>query len=261
MNIRSRLRSLGKPQKTGIITLVAGLLASIAWVQLIGGAAEGPVRTSPAKGSVLAAVHPKTGVELPAALSHPKVVLARISHGWPTAATREKSGQGGDGSVCLDRSVSTPEALTKEAGRAPTDLIIVLDRSGSIAKWRVSTTQAVHSLLDRLRADDRVGFVTFDGTARLESRLAWAEAGNLARLHQIVNRLGPGASTIGYLTAEPTIAAKSERRQLVLLLQVQALGLGSTKTPLASLADLGMGDFSYTHYLESLEWILASELD
>ena len=124
--------------------------------------------------------------------------------------------------------------------------------------------------------------------------MAPATPTNVARLREILQSLAPGASTnLGHalLLAERSASNRSEgpRRQRVLILsdghantgivepaQLQkiarrladsgsvvstiGMGLGFNETLMASLADQGMGSFSYLEHLESLGSILAAEL-
>lgn len=273
MSVLSRIQSLGNSQKAGVAALVVGVAGALVWAQLAtaapGGLGGGQGGTS---------LDPSTGVELNATLSQPKIV------------------QGGDGTIYLDLSVATPETGDARLRRKPTDMIVVLDRSGSMGegdKWRYAT-QAVHSMLDRLAADDRVSLITFDTNARVDSPLVDASPENIAELHALVKRLGPGDSTnLGdaLLAAEKGVSRRSHGKRLsrVLLLsdgQANAgivdpealgaiarrlsdrgavvstigMGLGFNETLMASLADLGMGSFSYLEHLDSLAVILAKEL-
>ncbi len=277
MNVLTRFQTFGKSRRGGILALLLGILATVLWVQVRAGAFPG----YPHVGGVdpQPSVHPKTGVQFQASLSQPMIV------------------QGSDGTVYLDLSVVTPKISRPDILRMPTDTIVVLDRSGSMAednKWMFAT-QAVHSLLDRLMSGDRIALVTFDTHARVQSQLVSANETNIQRFRDIVNSLSPGASTNlgdGLLAAERMAAALrvSERgRRVILLSDGQAnvgishplelnaiarriadqgsilstvgMGLGFNENLLASLADNGMGSFSYLEHLESLGTILAQELD
>lgn len=273
MQIKSRIHHLGRSTQGGIIVLVLGILSTLLWIR---------IPETPLTAHAGAAVHPGTGVALKATLSHPKIV------------------QGGDGTVYLDLTIQTPSA-EDELERAASDILIVLDRSGSMGegnKWDYAT-RAVHTLLDRLQAGDRVGLITFDNSARVVSRMVPAHGRSLERLHAVVRGLQPGASTnLGHALqiAENMMATESDgegpgfprRRRVLLLSDGQAnvgivdparlgafsrrlanggtvvstigMGLGFNETLMASLADLGMGSFSYLEHLETLGAILAREL-
>lgn len=276
MSVLERVKSFGKTRKGGVLAVLIAILATVVWVQVQAGAFT---RFGHGEGiEPQLSVHPKTGVKFSASLSHPMIV------------------QGSDGTVYLNLSVVTPR-VSRNILRMPTDTIIVLDRSGSMAednKWAFAT-QAVHSLLDRLTPSDRVALITFDTGAHVQSRLIPASETNIRRFRNIVNSLHPGDSTnLGdaLLRAEQMSASArvSERRRRVILLSdghanvgivhpvelaamarriadngsilsTVGMGLGFNETLMASLADHGMGRFSYLEHLESLGTILAQELD
>ena len=135
MSALERIRSFGKSRKGGILTVLLGILATVIWVQVEAGAFTrfghvGVIESPPS-------VHPKTGVEFQASLSNPMIV------------------QGSDGTVYLNLSVVTPKIFRRDILKMPTDTIIVLDRSGSMAednKWAFAT-QAVHALFGPADAD------------------------------------------------------------------------------------------------------------
>ena len=245
-------------------------------MQVQGGAFTGYDHVNGSGGQV--SVHPMTSVKFGASLSNPMVV------------------QGTDGTVYLNLSVTTPRIDHRDSLKLPTDLIVVLDRSGSMGednKWHYAT-QAAHSLLDRLAPDDRIALVTFHSNAQVASQLVAANAGNIQRFRTIINSLRPGASTNmgeGLLRAEALasriMAAKRRGRVLLLsdghanagivepselgaivrrianqggVVSAIGMGLGFNETLMASLADHGMGSFSYLEHLESLGTILAKEL-
>jgi Ca-activated chloride channel family protein len=247
------VKSFGKTRKGGILAVLLGILATVIWVQVEAGAFTRFTHVQGIEPQVN--VHPKTGVKFQASLSHPMIV------------------QGADGTVYLN------------------------DRSGSMAednKWAFAT-QAVHTLLDRLTPSDRIALITFDTSARVQSRLIPASETNIRRFRNIVNSLHPGDSTNmgdALLRAEGMSASArvSERGRRVILLSdghanvgivhpgelaamarriadngsvlsTVGMGLGFNETLMASLADHGMGSFSYLEHLESLGTVLAQELD
>ncbi len=278
MNVFARFKTFGRSRRGGLLILLLGVLTTVIWLQVQGGAFTGYGHVNGTGGQV--SVHPKTGVKFQASLSNPMIV------------------QGTDGMVYLNLSATTPKIDYRDRDilRLPTDLIVVLDRSGSMAednKWHYAT-RAAHSLLDRLAADDRIALVTFDSDAQVQSRLVAANEGNIQRFRSIVDSLSPGASTNmgeGLLRAEKLasklMAAKRRGRILLLsdghanagivkpsklgaivrrianqggVVSTIGMGLGFNETLMASLADHGMGSFSYLEHLESLGTILAKEL-
>ena len=271
MKLSQRIRNQAQSPRLGILLLCATISATVAWVQLTGGAGSIP-------GSAHLTRHPDTGVELRARFSQPMIV------------------QGEDGTLYLNLEVTTPERDVRVSHHGATDLILVLDRSGSMAegnKWQFAT-QAVQSLLDRLSPLDRIGLVTFDTRGRIESPLVSAGSDSIARLRRVLEGLRPGDNTNlgeGLLLAQGLFgqSADSGRRRRVILLSdghanhgiVQpaelnrvvsriadrgvivssiGMGLGFNEVLMASLADYGMGQFSFLESLESLGNILAAEL-
>ena len=271
MTAGNRFRSFGASRRGGVLALLLSVLATLVWIQLRGETGISPgVSQTPSP--------PNTGVQFHASISQPMIV------------------QGSDGTVYLDLSVITPRSIPRHSKRVSTDTIVVLDRSGSMGednKWHYAT-EAVRSLLDRLGDDDRIAFVTFDSNARVESPLVRATSHSIQHLKHLVSRLAPGDSTnLGdaLLVAERLAqnADTSERSRRVILLSdghanagivnqegldaisrriadqgtivsTIGLGLGFNEVLMASLADQGMGHFSYLEHLESLASILSKEL-
>ncbi len=66
-------------------------------------------------------------------------------------------------------ALTAPESPQQDAERTPSTLIVVLDRSGSMAGDRLEgAKRALLSLVDRLSPTDRFGLVTFDDHVRVE---------------------------------------------------------------------------------------------
>jgi Ca-activated chloride channel family protein len=271
----ARLNSLGKSRKGGFLVLGLTVLATLAWVQIQGRTTTGLTNHN-GSSPLLSSIHPKTGIQLRANLSQPMVL------------------QGGDGTAYLDLTVLTPK--TNEDPQTATDTIVVLDRSGSMGddnKWRYAT-QAVYTLLNQLRPDDRIALITFDTQARVNSRLLRATEENTLVLTSAVSSLRPGGHTnlgAALLLAEGIASGStsSERRSRIILLSdglankgivepaalgsisrriadrgsivsTIGMGLGFNEMLMASLADHGMGSFHFLEDLESLGTLLAGEL-
>ncbi len=270
MSVVERIRNWGESPKVGIVALLCALASTLIWLE-VGGANAG-------KGTVAAgtSTHWATGVQLQATLSQPMIV------------------QGEDGTVYLDLSVTTP-ASRRDLLAQPSDVVVVLDRSGSMSQGRKwpHAMSAIGSLLDRLGPDDRVALVSFDTAARIDASLQAATDANLERLRAVVRALAPGDSTNlggGLLAAEGILSepAAARRRRVLLLSDGMAnhgivdpealasiarriadrgsvvstvgMGLGFNETLMAALADHGMGRFSYLEHLEQLGAILTAEL-
>jgi Ca-activated chloride channel family protein len=104
-------------------------------------------------------------------------------------------------SLLLELTAPTPDPVAPAQHRAPTALVVVLDRSGSMAGDRLTAAQqALTSLVDRLDPADHFGLVAFDHEASVV-----VPAGPLtdkAATKQAISALTPGGSTdlsAGYL--------------------------------------------------------------
>jgi Ca-activated chloride channel family protein len=82
----------------------------------------------------------------------------------------------GDGEVRLELTMAA-ESGTGEVVRVPTDLVVVLDRSGSMDGRKMQVARAaVHQLLAELSPEDRFALVTYAADARLSVPLGHATA-------------------------------------------------------------------------------------
>jgi Ca-activated chloride channel family protein len=84
-----------------------------------------------------------------------------------TALVQDKLLIGSDGkiSVALDLAVEEMPALTTDRPRQRIDLVVVLDRSGSMQGQKLDyARQAIVRMLDWLSPDDRLGLIIYDDT-------------------------------------------------------------------------------------------------
>jgi Ca-activated chloride channel family protein len=78
--------------------------------------------------------------------------------------------------------------------RAPQNLSVVIDRSGSMSGWKMaSVLEATHALIRNLDSRDRLSIVAFDTEAEL--MLPSTPVRNKRRLHDIVDRIFSGGTT------------------------------------------------------------------
>jgi Ca-activated chloride channel family protein len=82
------------------------------------------------------------------------------------------------------------------AARVPTDLVVVLDRSGSMAGEKLEEAKAaIRELVSRLGAEDRFALVTYSNSAILEIAPAQADAGARARWLDSIAGISPDGGT------------------------------------------------------------------
>jgi len=97
----------------------------------------------------------------------------------------------------LDLSITTPAATLSPASVKASDIIVVLDRSGSMAAENrlPYAKEAVRRLLRQLQAEDRFALITFDSVAVVDTELT--PVTDAAREHIVrrVNAIQPGSST------------------------------------------------------------------
>lgn len=204
--------------------------------------------------------------------------------------------QGGDGTVFVHLEIAAPARHERNGIRRATDLVVVLDKSGSMsAENRLPyAKQAVLDLVQRLGAEDRLGLVLFDSVAEVISDLQPMTDVQRARLSQSVRAIQPGSGTNmseGLFKARTLFLNQaSERNRALLLLSdgeanegitlpeglngiargigeqgvvlsTIGMGLGFNEALMASLADHGMGGYAYLEHLGGLAEILARHLD
>ncbi|MFZ5892571.1 MAG: vWA domain-containing protein [Myxococcota bacterium] len=179
--------------------------------------------------------------------------------------------------------------------RAPTDFVVVFDRSGSMGGQKIEFgKQALRELVNRLADNDRFGLVTYESTA--EVRIALGETARAAR-HRWLRDVGELTTAGGTNISEGldlglqelTRARSAGRVQRMLLLSdglanagdsslsglsararrvnqadsvLSAIGVGADfdENVMTSLARAGTGAFYYLAKLETLPTLLSAEL-
>jgi len=241
-----------------------------------GGGGQEPL-ARPAGPPVSFANQDPNGVQLVGTLSQPKLV------------------QGSNGVVYLDLTIATPVAVLPSSAHRARDVVVVLDRSGSMAADNKLpyAKEAVRSVVGRLHPDDRLALVTFDSSATVMTALVHVTDAVRARISHQLDGLRPGASTNisdGLLKARGLLdgsGAERSRRVILLsdgeanmgtvdpkelgkiaasfsthgaVLSTIGMGLGFNETLMASLADYGMGHYAYLEHLATLGDILQKDL-
>ena len=210
-------------------------------------------------------------------------------------ASQTKVAENGSGDLFYDITIDTPADRELIATRKPTDMILVLDRSGSMGDENKLgyAKAAIRQLVSQLTAEDRFALVSFDDTARLDVGLTPVTPGMRDNILRTVDTIQPGGSTNiseGFRYAESMVrGTEGHRSTRVLLLSdgeansgvtsVEGLsgivknfsrqgtvvstigmGLGFNQNLLSNLADHGMGNYSYLESLAGLDAILKKDL-
>lgn len=121
-----------------------------------------------------------------------------VGDGRVGVATRVDRGavlQGGDGLVRMELMLTG--AASEEVGAlVPADLVVLLDRSGSMTGTKIAQArQAVLDLVERLGPNDRFALVGFNGHAAVEIPLQQASPGSRLEWSQVVRRIQAGGGT------------------------------------------------------------------
>ncbi|MGR8935069.1 MAG: vWA domain-containing protein [Gammaproteobacteria bacterium] len=209
--------------------------------------------------------------------------------------SQSKFVQGGQNTVYLDVTIKTPTTDANHAPQRATDMIIVLDRSGSMsgAEKMPFAKAAIRDVLARLEAQDRFALLSFSDNAVLHTPLTEVKTAVRENLHAIVDGIAAGGGTNigdGLRAAQSLLSGSAgERARKVLLLsdgqanqgvtQPEALarlaaqitesgavlstvgmGLDFNETLMTQLADHGMGHYAYLEDLSGLSRILNRDL-
>lgn len=125
------------------------------------------------------------------------------------------------GKTVLQVGLTTPRAMDPELV-APLNLVLVIDRSGSMSGDRIANVkQALRSFVERLRKQDKIAIVGFSSSAQVH--LEATEKTKTRKIFQAIDSIQAGGSTnlhaglmLGYQQAEANY--DSERTNRVILL-------------------------------------------
>jgi len=203
---------------------------------------------------------------------------------------------GGDGLVHLELTATGARLPDRAVTRRPTDVVVVLDRSGSMrGDPMTKALAAIRELIGQLGEEDRFGLVTYSSRAEvpipLELATASARMRWTARLDSIIadggtnmaigldvghdlvsnqhasNRVGrvillsDGHANEG--DATPEGLARRSRRAIEGEYVVSTVGVGEgfDELLMSRLADAGTGNFYYVPNVEVLAGIFAEEFE
>jgi len=246
------------------------------------------------------------GEPRPTVLASPKPVLSGPPPGPLSAAKpgdpvhmtlrldRTAVLRGGDGQVYAELELSADQ-LAGTPVRAPTDFVVVIDRSGSMEGDKLAfAKQAAESLVERLLPDDRFALISYDDRAQRVIGLAHATPLESARFVREIRALSTGGSTnlsSGLDRAIDELSAKAApgRMRRVLLLSdglanqgdttphglsrravelvqrgavLSTMGIGDDfdQGVMSALSEAGSGNFYYLAKLDALPEFFQSEL-
>lgn len=189
-----------------------------------------------------------------------------------------------------------PRESEDAAQRVPTDLIVVLDRSGSMnGRKMVHAKAAIRELLSQLGPDDRFGLVSYADRARFDiplapaagqARAGWEErlagvhakgATNLSAgldlgLSRIDERRAPsrvprvilisdGLANRGDASLHGLIARASRAARGEYTLSAVGVGLQFNEEVMTAIADAGTGNYYYLQNAADLSQVFAREFD
>ncbi len=105
--------------------------------------------------------------------------------------TQEKVFAGGDGNVSLSLTLAAKAMSgTAETTAPPVDMVVVLDRSGSMEGQKIrDALDAVTQLLSRLGPEDRFALVSYSSDVRKHSELLPLTGANRERLRTEISRI------------------------------------------------------------------------
>jgi Ca-activated chloride channel family protein len=204
--------------------------------------------------------------------------------------------EGGDGLVGMELVLAADASSAIQPIRISTDLVVVLDHSGSMSgKPLEHARAAVRELIGRLDGGDRFALVTYASDARTLISMQLATPENRRRWLSTVDRIGPAGGTnmsSGIDLAVDTVATTRQRGRMprvILLsdghanegdasfeglrarasravsgeyvLSTVGVGDGFDEALMTALADAGTGNFYYVRDGRDLGDVFAGEFD
>lgn len=114
-----------------------------------------------------------------------------------TKLSQDKVLIGSDGRVAMEVTLAaSPMAVSEEMPDQPVDLVIVIDRSGSMQGEKIAAARsAVRQLLDRLTASDRLGLVAYSDGVQVVAPMTSVDAESRHQLARRVARIRAAGGT------------------------------------------------------------------
>jgi Ca-activated chloride channel family protein len=234
---------------------------------------------------------------------------ARTQSGHESGVTTVEAG---DGTVSIHGTLDRTAVLMGEDGlvrmellleghatgdvvvqQLPTDLVVILDRSGSMNGRKIADARAaVHHLIERLGPEDRFALVPFSSDAHTAIPLSYATAGARANWRRVVDGVHAGGGTfmatglrLGLGMIETARAVNRAPRVILIsdglaaephseLLQeaaraargefsLSAVGVGADfdEVLMSGLADAGTGNYYFLNDARELAAVFANEFE
>jgi len=204
--------------------------------------------------------------------------------------------QGGDGVVRMELVLGGRPVVEEHVGRRPTDVVVVLDRSGSMEGEKIERARAaVRELIGLLAPDDRFALVTYANDAVIavplarpddRARAAWSGAVGEIRADGGTNMsagldlglgvvlggrepartarlvlISDGLANQGDATPEGLVARARRVAQGESVLSAIGVGADFNEYLMTALADAGTGNYYYLHGADDLAQVFAREFD
>ncbi len=114
-----------------------------------------------------------------------------------TKLVQEKVLKGSDGKIAVALTLSGANIPQQSDNTVqPVDLVVVLDRSGSMGGQKINDARmAVIQLMERLTAQDRMAIITYSNNVEILSPLVYMNTTNLRNLSTTVRRIQSGGGT------------------------------------------------------------------
>jgi len=203
---------------------------------------------------------------------------------------------GGPATVRMELVIGAEGEAASTAARVPTDLVVILDRSGSMGGDKIENARrAIHELISRLGPEDRFALVTYSNTASLaispapaddSARAAWLEtvaailpdggtnmSSGLDLGLDTIDRMrasgrvprailiSDGLANQGDATPEGLLRRAGRAVRGEYMLTTVGVGADFNEYLMSALADAGTGNYYYVRVGDDLGTVFAREFD